>query len=180
MTEEDRKLVMDLVILPNGRRNITLEQFAARFPSALERGKLALALLEEAASGQSAEDLQCALIVGATFGFSPEHTPVLCQLLSADWHFSHEDIISTFQDLKDPRAVDSLFSATFVSHSYLDYDEFFGLARKCTWALADIGTAEARLKLEDIASGDNPLIAGYAKKRLHHWEDELKRKRSEA
>jgi hypothetical protein len=178
MTPEQRKLAMDLVILPNGRRMISPEQFATRFPSAVERGQLALLLLEEAAKAQSADDLQATLIVGATFGFSTEHVPLLCDLLPGDWHFSHEDIVSTLQRLRDPRAVESLFSTVSISHSYLDYDEGFGLARKCTWALADIGTAEAKSRLEKIASSENPLIAGYAQKRLDSWEDESPRKKA--
>lgn len=99
-------------------------------------------------------------------GFDAELVPVLLDLLERNFHTRHEDIISTLQELKDPRAVDVLCRAALVSHSYLDYDENFGLARKCTWALADIGTPEARSKLETF----------YAQKRIDQWENELSRK----
>ncbi len=64
-----------------------------------------------------------------------------------------------------------------VTHEYLAYDQFFGLARKCTWALADIGTPEARARLVQLAGSENPLLASYAKKRLDRWDDERNRKR---
>jgi len=43
------------------------------------------------------------------------------------------------------------------------------LARKCTWALADIGTPSARSLLETLATNDNEIIAHYAQKRLEQW-----------
>jgi hypothetical protein len=55
------------------------------------------------------------------------------------------------------------------------YDECFGLARKCTWALADIGTPEAHARLEILAKHSNPQIAAYAQKRLDEWDDERPR-----
>ena len=177
MTAEQRKLVYDLVITPpHGLRRISPEDFAQRFPSALDDGKLALGLLEEATQAQNGADLEAAIIVGATFGFTAAHVLPLCQLLRADWHCRHEDIVSTLQRLKDPRAVDALYEASFVSHSYLDYDEFYGLARKCTWALADIGTPDARAKLQSLAAVENALIAEYAQQRIDNWDNEQNRK----
>jgi hypothetical protein len=58
----------------------------------------------------------------------------------------------------------------------LHYDEFFNVARKCTWALADIGTPEAHAKLQLLAKNENPMIAQYAQKRLDGWEREMSRK----
>ena len=66
--------------------------------------------------------------------------------------------------------------AAVVTHQYLDYDEFFGLARKCTWALADIGTPEANTALQELSQVDNQTIADYAQERLDKWEQELYRK----
>jgi hypothetical protein len=161
---------------PNGKSRISPEEFARRYPSALERGKLALRLIEEANRQQSADDLQAAIVIGATFGFSAEHIPVLCQLLHVVWHSCHEDIVSTLQQLKDPRALDAIYRAASVKHEYLAYDEFFGLARKCTWALADIGTVDTLAKLHLLAASDNSLIAGYAQERIDNWGAEQKKK----
>jgi hypothetical protein len=47
--------------------------------------------------------------------------------------------------------------------------EELALVRKCTWALADIGTPEAKARLQDLAKSLNAQIAGYAQKRLDRW-----------
>ena len=173
MTEVQRQLAWDLVVKTNGKSDISREEFLARFPSAVEGGTLAPTLLLEAARARSAEDLTAALVIGSAFGFSAEHVPLLCQLLHEDWHFEHENIVLTFQHLKDARSVDALYRAALVSHGYLAFDDTFGLARKCTWTLADIGTSEAKSKLEVLAKSENPEIASYARKRLDRWDDEL-------
>jgi HEAT repeat protein len=60
---------------------------------------------------------------------------------------------------------------------YLQYDENFALARKCTWALTDIGTDAAMAKLQELAGSSNPKIRSYARKRLENWQGEIHRKR---
>jgi len=105
------------------------------------------------------------------------YAPALIVLADADWHFRQEDVVLALQQLRSPDAVVVLERCTFSVHEHLAHDEFFGLARKCTWALADIGTPDAREALARISNCDNPIIAGYAKKRLGHWEEELNRKR---
>jgi hypothetical protein len=137
----------------------------------------ALQALEDAAKNEDADGIDLALRIDFE-GLTPAFVPVLIQLLGASWHQRHQDIAHTLQGLKDPRAVDALYQATFVRYHYLAYDEYFGLARKCTWALADTGTPEAKAKLKLLAAGENPVIAGYAQKRLDKWDDEQKRKRA--
>jgi hypothetical protein len=109
-------------------------------------------------------------------GLSPDLVPALIRLLSLKWHQRHEDVVGALQELKDPKSVEALFQAATSKHEYLSFDEFDGLARKCTWALADIGTEEAKSKLAILSKSDNPRIAGYAKKRLDNWESEMHRK----
>ena len=109
-------------------------------------------------------------------GLSRTLVPVLLDLLAQRTHTRHEDIVSALQYLKDERAVDALYAAALVDHDYLAYDESFGLAQKCTWALANIGTAEAQARLEDLARHPNPRIVGYARKRLDLWSREPLRK----
>lgn len=177
MTPEQRTLCDCLIITPpNGKPRISEEEFLVRFPSSVENGKLAVGLLEKAYKEQNGEDLECVLLIGFTFGFAPKHVGLLCHILEARWHYSHENIVGALQDLRDSSAVDALERTAHAHHEYLDYDEVFGLARKCTWALADIGTTEAQQALTRIAASDNSLIAGYARKRLVHWQKELDRK----
>jgi hypothetical protein len=102
--------------------------------------------------------------------------PTLIALLRAGGHYQHEDLARWLQDLRDPRAVDALYEVALTKHEYLAFNNSYALARKCTWALADIGTREAREKLRLLAGGDDPEIAGYAQKRLDSWDEELGRK----
>lgn len=99
------------------------------------------------------------------------------EALVMPWHTRHEDLASGLQKMRVPETVDALFAAATAQHPYLDYDEFFGLARKCTWALADIGTPLARQRLAELAANPNPTIAEYAQKRLDRWEAEAHRKK---
>ncbi len=72
--------------------------------------------------------------------------------------------------------MDALERTAHVVYDYLAYDDGFALARKCTWAPADIGTPEAQQALTRLSACDNSIIASYAQKRLAKWQDELHRK----
>jgi hypothetical protein len=132
--------------------------------------------LNAAVRSGDADTMETAVRHAYEVGLSREFIPSLLALLPQRSHTRHEDIVSALQKLKDPNAVDALYEAALVDHDYLSYDEFFGLARKCTWALADIGTREARHRLGMLAQHTNPLIAAYAQKRLDLWDDERDRK----
>ncbi len=132
--------------------------------------------LEAAASSSDADTVELAVRHAYEEGLRPEFVPALLALLRQTNHTRHEDIVSALQQLKDARSVDTLFEAASIDHEYLSYDESFGLARKCTWALADIGTREAKSRLEALARQANPVIAGYAQKRLDRWDYERQRK----
>jgi HEAT repeat protein len=133
-------------------------------------------MLEAAAAAPQADTVEETVTAAHRIGLHSTFVPPLLALLRSHDHFRHEDIVAALQGIKDPRAIDALFEAASVRLPYLDYDEFFGLARKCTWALADIGTQEAKTRLEQLTSNDNRLIADYAKKRLDRWDQERDRK----
>ena len=132
--------------------------------------------LWRAIEARDAERVEFALYDCYKSGLTPEHVPSLIKLLGQPWHYRHEDVVHALQELKDPRAIDALYEEAHASYEYLAYDEFYGLARQCTWALADIGTPEAQAKLQALAREDNELVAGYARRRLDRWENELHRK----
>jgi hypothetical protein len=133
--------------------------------------------LNRSAASRDPCEIQDAITSAHQLGLKPEFVPVFLNLLEMPDHFRHEDIVSGLQKLRDPRAINALYRTALTRHSYLDYDEFFGLARKCTWALADIGTPDALAKLKLLATATNPTIAAYAKKRIERWKSELHRKR---
>jgi HEAT repeat protein len=132
--------------------------------------------LEQAFAARDPGAAETALDEAFGCGLSPAFVPVLVALLGSPWHQRHEDIVRALQELRDPRAVDSLYQAALAVHEYRDYDEFQGLARRCTWALADIGTAEAFSRLQALARSPDELVAGYARKRIDRWHAELGRK----
>ena len=107
----------------------------------------------------------------------PEISALLAAALSMFWHTRHEYLALALQRAKDPQTVDALYAAALVNFEYIQYDKNCTLARKCTWALADIGTDAARARLEELARSSNSKICGYARKRLESWQEEIHRKR---
>ena len=110
----------------------------------------------------------------------PRVVPLLCTLLSLDWHEEHEELAQLLQQQCDARAVEALARAARLKFGYLAYNNSSAFARKCVWALADIGTDDARQRLVELAESDDAELASYAKRRLERWEQELRRKRSSA
>ncbi len=126
----------------------------------------AIALLQQARDTRDADGVEAALTVAFQRGLTPSLVPLLCDLILDDWHTRHEDVALALEELRDPQSTDALARAALTNHAYLDYDENFGFARKCTWALARIGTLEAFQRLRELARCSNPTIAAYAIKRL--------------
>jgi hypothetical protein len=62
-----------------------------------------------------------------------------------------------------------------LNHDLTAYD-YYPTVRKCTWALADIGTEEAKSYLQELTKSKDTTLAGYAYKRLNSWEAEMHRK----
>ncbi|NOU29645.1 MAG: hypothetical protein HOO96_17205 [Polyangiaceae bacterium] len=137
----------------------------------------ALTLLRDALARQDGEDLARALLL-ATLPPVPsgDRAPVLALALEASWHTLHEDIARALQVHRDPRTVPALARAARTKHAYLAYDDSHAFARKCIWAMADVGTTEAHAHLQELAQEADPEIAGYARRRLARWDEERGRK----
>jgi hypothetical protein len=135
----------------------------------------AAARLESAIRARNPELAESAIFQAFSV-LHPVHVPALILLAEGPWHQRHEDVVRAIQQLRSPDAVDALERTAFSVHEYLAYDEDFSLARKCAWALADIGTPEAQHALGRLAACNNSIIASYAQKRLDNWGDELHRK----
>ena len=101
---------------------------------------------------------------------------VLGQLFVCDWHQRHEDLATLFQVCKTPIVAKYLYQAALSKYAYLDWNSNLPLQRKCIWALADIGTQEARSYLEKLSNLGNSMIASFATRRLDNWEKEQGRK----
>jgi hypothetical protein len=135
--------------------------------------------LRRAVLSQDAKAVDHALLLAVRLHLmTADLAPLLAQLLLLPWHFKHEDIALALQRLRVPATADALAQAALMKHDYLAYNGSHAFARKCTWALADIGTPEARAHLESLSRVDDVELAAYAKKRLDNWDDELGRKGS--
>ena len=137
-----------------------------------------VARLEEAVKHRNAYEVEDALCEDYDSSRSEEYVAVLIELLGHEWHIKHEDIALELQRLRDPEAIGILRITAERKFGYLDFDDSKALARKCTWALADIGTEDARIALKEIAQLPDEEVAGYAQKRLERWEQEKERKRA--
>jgi len=101
---------------------------------------------------------------------------LLCQIFEADWHQSHEDMARSFQGASNPVTSESLYKVALGEFEYLNWNDNYPLQRKCTWALADIGTPQAKEFLEQIKETANDTIAEFAAERLTEWDTEQRRK----
>ncbi|SRR6266446_3086090 len=176
MTAQERNLTNDLIITHgDAGPSISKEEFSRKFPSAVQNGKLALPLLEQAVSDRSAKDLQAALLIGFKFGFGFEHNHLLCCLIDANWHFKHEDVVLALEEIKrnDSETVSALFRATQIIPDYLAYDETRALAVKALYALGSIDDPEADEALMRVAQSDNELLRAEAASQIA-WRQKRK------
>ena len=172
MTPDERKTVFKLVNLPgqdNSPEAIVRrkEEFVREFrPSVDDRRKLSQELLEEAYAERDPIDVECALTVGFSFGLSAACLDVLMQLADADWHHSHEDVVSALDELQDKKAVDVLYRVALKRHEYLAFDKARALAVKAIWALGKISDASADEKLRLLAQSNEEIVKHGAIKQL--------------
>ncbi|ANM14042.1 MULTISPECIES: HEAT repeat domain-containing protein [unclassified Rhizobium] len=166
MTEDERELITRLVAVPCTKfagQCISKQEFLERFRD----GKiLTNELLAEAIESKIADDLECALIVGFSFGFTKESMGLLLQLLQEGWHFKHEDVVSALADLKAPEAVEALYKVTHWVPSYLEFDDARALAVKAIWALGAIADPRAQAFLMALSTDQNIIIQQNALKQL--------------
>lgn len=105
--------------------------------------------LEIILNKKDSDELDFALYIISIYGLlNEDFSLVLCKLLEENWHYKHEDIAFMLQELKSPKAVDSLYVAAITEYDYLSYSDAQPLAVKCIHALGDIGTPEAKYKLQ--------------------------------
>jgi hypothetical protein len=107
MTPEDRRVISSLVVVP-GRGRLGSPEDVLRHFRTTDGRELGLSLLRDAVYCQDGLDVEMALIVCVTFGFTMDHLDLLIELAAADWHHTHEDVVSALGQLRAPAAVDVL------------------------------------------------------------------------
>ena len=95
-------------------------------------------------------------------------------LFRLDWHTTHDNIASGFQTRSHPATAKFLYEQ-IISNKIPEFD-YKPVSRKCVWALADIGTKEAKNYLQNLSNTEDIIIKDFAVKRLVNWEKESGRK----
>jgi len=170
VSPEQRKSIMALVIVPGRERAGSPEQVLQQFGT--DDGQaLGLDLLRDAACRQDQLDVELALVVCFTFGFTAGHLDPLIQLAGEDWHFAHEDVVEGLDTLRSPQAVDALERAAWWVPPYLEFDEYRALARKAVWALGAIPGPEARQALTGLLDAEDSIVREGARAQLARRAD---------
>jgi HEAT repeat protein len=100
------------------------------------------------------------------FGVPRSLVAPLRELVSADWHERHEDVVSLLDEMRDPDSVDAFRDAATVIPAYLEFDDARALAVKAMWALGNLGTERAKAALRDLARSNEAVIQENAVKQL--------------
>lgn len=169
MTPEDRRVISSLVLVPGRGRRSSPEDVLRHFET-MDGRALGIRLLRDAVDRHDGLDVEMALIVCATFGFTTDHLGLLVQLASADWHHKHEDVVSALGQLRSPRAVEALYQAAWWVPDYLDFDESRALAVKAIWALGGTPGAEAEQALKRLLSAEDEIVREAARTQLMRRE----------
>ena len=162
MDQRQHKLVKDLA-----RGSLPVDAFVAQFgvDPRLDR-EFVPRELERAMVERSSDDVSSLMLLVFHFKVSSRWAPILGRLLGEEWPYVHEDIAGLLQDIRDPGSVDCLFAAAEKQLPYLEYDDAHALGVKCIWALHDIGTEAARMRLEALLESNIGVIREAARKRL--------------
>ena len=85
-------------------------------------------------------------------------------------HHKHEDLAFLLERKHSPKLINCVYDLAVMELDYKKEDEFFNIARKCTYALGYTNTPKAKEKLELLAKNENELIREYAIKQLNRHD----------
>ena len=85
-------------------------------------------------------------------------------------HRKHEDLAFLLERKHSPKLINCVYDLAVMELDYMKEDEFFNIARKCTYALGYTNTPKAKEKLELLAKNENELIREYAIKQLNRHD----------
>jgi hypothetical protein len=167
VTPEQEQVIFGLVHAPS-RPPTTSPEDVLRCFNTEDGSALGLTLLSEAADHNDSDEVELALLVCKTFGFTDAHLPLLLALAGADWHVSHEDVVWYLGSFQSPDVVDALYRATQWVQGYLDFDDNRALARKAIWELGKQQSQKSRDVLRQLVDSDDELLSREARQQLEH------------
>lgn len=168
MTEKEKDLICDFA-----SNTISEKKFLKHFSYDISKNpNIIVNLLKEAYENKNAEDVEGAISLVFRYNLVENNIELICKLLVEQWHYSHENIVSYFQQLKNPETIDCLYKTTQTKYDYLEYNDCYSLIVKCCWALGDINTPESKEKLRLLAQSDNEIMQNAAKEQLERdiWD----------
>ena len=95
---------------------------------------------------------------------------LLIELAYDKRHRQHEDLAFLLEKKHSPKLINRVYDLAVMELDYTKEDEFFNIARKCTYALGYTNTPKAKEKLELLAKNENELIREYAIKQLNRHD----------
>jgi len=95
---------------------------------------------------------------------------LLIELAYDKRHYNHEDLAFLLEKKHSPKLINHVYDLAVMELDYKKEDEFFNIARKCTYALGYTNTPKAKEKLELLAQNENELIREYAIKQLNRHD----------
>ena len=95
---------------------------------------------------------------------------LLIELAYDKRHRKHEDLAFLLERKHSPKLINRVYDLAVMELEYKKEDEFFNIARKCTYALGYTNTPKAKEKLELLAKNENELIREYAIKQLNRHD----------
>lgn len=157
MNEKQRIAIVQTALLPDGRRRLQPQDFAAA-AGVRDPRTWALAELIDAIERRCADDVELAMQTGSQFGTDRDWVQPLIDVLDADWNHSHENAAFTLGQLQDRRAVPALVRATHWVPAYLDYDDGRGLAVKAIHSLGRLPGQEALWALKGLLNHEDSAL----------------------
>jgi hypothetical protein len=168
MTNKDKEAILDLLW-----GNISERAFISLFSITRENySEFVRETLLNSLHTKDPDDVEYPLLLISFFKLYEEFlNDIFCKLLVEDWHYKHEDLVLAIENIQLKGCEENLYILAQKQLAYLEYDDNFGLARKCTWALAKINSPAAMEKLQLLAEIGNESVKGYARKRLSGFTD---------
>ncbi len=163
MSSQQQQLILDLIAHRISEGDFLREIGIPRS----EASEFSWRMLEGAYREKNEDDVECGLLVGFRFGFTPDFVDILILLSDAEWHHSHEDVVWALDHLRDRRAIEAFYRAALKLHPYLEYDEARALSGKAVGALGKLGDPVAAEKLMLLAQSDDASAKHYAMEQLH-------------
>ena len=92
------------------------------------------------------------LIVAGEFYLKNDNfNEILCKLSKDKNHYEHENIALIFENLYSPKLINCVYNLAVMELDYKKEDEFFNIARKCTYAFGIYQYSKSKRKIRIVS-----------------------------